>query len=234
MLQKTKNYSLFSSFTANREVNENHVKQLARSIQENNLLHLNPIIVNSNYQIIDGQHRLEAAQVVGAEIYFLIDDKVRDEDISILNSKKLTWKHIDYINFWTIKKRPGFDILSKHIAENPILPITTMIRLLSGHESGGTKSVAEGYCSVANEPAAIEILAILNDYSNYCSFWNSSKFIRAIQMVHSTGLYKHSLMKDKLEFQRRSLVPCITTKQYVEMIEEIYNYRNSTNRVRFI
>lgn len=231
MLHKTTNYSLFQSFTANREVNPNHVNQLVRAIEKNNFLHLNPIIVDNDMRVIDGQHRLDAAAKLGVEIYYLIDENVKDTDISTLNSKKLAWKNIDYINFWTIKNRKGFDVLSKYVFANQGLPISTIVKLLGG---GTTKELAEGYCDVSREPTAKAVIEILNDYSNYCKFWNNGKFVLAILTAYSTGKYDHNKMKEKLEYQRRSLVLCISTKQYLEMIEEIYNYKSSISRVKFV
>jgi len=88
-IQSTTNYSIFTSITSNREVNEAHVKALMKSIQENNLLSINPIMVNTEFGVIDGQHRLEAAERLSERIYYIVSDKVSKADISVLNSVSL-------------------------------------------------------------------------------------------------------------------------------------------------
>lgn len=68
---KTNDYGLFKSIMANREIDDKHVKRLAKSIARKNLLYIRPLIVNEKMQIIDGQHRLAAAKEIKATVYYL-------------------------------------------------------------------------------------------------------------------------------------------------------------------
>lgn len=90
-LQNTKDYESFRYLLSNREVNKLHVGRLVKSIAKNNLLHLNPVIVNPNMEVIDGQHRIAAAELLGVPVYFQIDDNVSKKDLSDLNSVKKNW-----------------------------------------------------------------------------------------------------------------------------------------------
>lgn len=59
MINKTKNYDQFKTTNLNREkgIDRNRVEWLKNQIQRRNLLDMCPIIVNSNMEIIQGQHR---------------------------------------------------------------------------------------------------------------------------------------------------------------------------------
>jgi disulfide oxidoreductase YuzD len=67
---KTKNYDLFNFIDGNRDVNDLHVKRLQDSFRKKYLI--NPIIVNENYEIIDGQNRFKAAKEEENPIYFIV------------------------------------------------------------------------------------------------------------------------------------------------------------------
>ena len=53
----TTDYFLFKPINGNRNINRLHLSRLKKSIEENYLFTV--IIVNENYEIIDGQHRFE-------------------------------------------------------------------------------------------------------------------------------------------------------------------------------
>lgn len=145
-VKSTTDYKIFGQITSNREVDKKHVKKLIKNISENNLLHLNPIIVNGNMEVIDGQHRLEAAQILGVPVFYFMDENVDKTHISKLNSVKKDWKPIDYINYFTIEKKPGFDKLSAFITKHPLFPVSTCLMLLSSSGYKHTSELRGGVC----------------------------------------------------------------------------------------
>ena len=69
--QQSTNYDEFRTLNANRNVSENHVKQIKAAIETvGNLTEVVPIIVNENKEIIDGQHRFEACKELGLPIFY--------------------------------------------------------------------------------------------------------------------------------------------------------------------
>ena len=98
-IKATSDYQQFNLFKGNRQIKEHHVRNLIQSIKENNLLSLRPIIVDTEWNVIDGQHRLEAAKHLETPIYYI---QVRNEnvmDIISLNQYQKNWKLEDYIQF---------------------------------------------------------------------------------------------------------------------------------------
>ena len=55
---ETRDYSMFKKVRGNRPVDQAHVKQLKKLIAEKDLM--DPIRVNSNIEVVDGQHTLQA------------------------------------------------------------------------------------------------------------------------------------------------------------------------------
>jgi ParB-like chromosome segregation protein Spo0J len=62
-VMETMDYNLFSKFNGNRDVKILHVNRIAKSMTEQFLI--KPIDVNEKYEVIDGQHRLEACKETG-------------------------------------------------------------------------------------------------------------------------------------------------------------------------
>jgi ParB-like nuclease domain len=230
---RTMDYSIFKSITSNREVSDSHVKKLVKAIRTKNLLHLNPIIVNFDYEVIDGQHRLEAAKVIGGiYIYYVIDQNVSKSDIALINSNYKNWSAIDYINYWAVEKKPGFDKLSSFISENPFISPSAAIGMLTGGAGKSVDAVRDGKINVSNYDEAVKVAKVINEYRNIFDHAYEGKFIKAvIQSLRARG-YSHTVMQQKLSYQSRSLVRCVTTKQYVALLEEIYNHKLQT-KIKF-
>jgi hypothetical protein len=83
-----------------------HVKRLKESFQKAYLL--SPIIVNEKFEIIDGQHRFEAAKQIGVPINFLVAPKYGLKEVQMLNENMKNWKNEDYLNAYCDLKHPEY------------------------------------------------------------------------------------------------------------------------------
>lgn len=232
-MESTLDHDLFNSIVSNREVDQRHVNTLVKAIRKKNLLHLNPILVNGKYEVIDGQHRLEAARILGVEVYYIRDDHVNKSDIAAINSNAKNWNVMDYINYYTIEKKAGFDRLSAFLSENPMIPPSTALHMLSSDGKRNAAALKEGFVDTGNYEFAKNIGIILKGYRNFIDHAYDRNFVLAVIQCVSIPGYDHELMKQKLEYQSRSLVKCVSKKQYVELLQEIYNYKNSKNSLKF-
>lgn len=82
-MQETKEYDRFSFLTANRPVDYNHVNKIKKSLQEYGFLDSQPITVNNEMQIIDGQHRFVACKEMGLPIKFVQVQPKRIDNILV-------------------------------------------------------------------------------------------------------------------------------------------------------
>jgi len=81
----TQNLGMFKLHNVNREVDTPRVKRITDSMKKDGLK-LVPIIVNSNYVVVDGQHRLTAAKEAGKGIYFIVDTSIPNTTKGIFSS----------------------------------------------------------------------------------------------------------------------------------------------------
>lgn len=95
----SKDYEAFSFLGANREQYRGHVENLKKAFQEmGNLTQVQPILVNENFAIIDGQHRFTAAKELGEPIYFTQLQGLTVQDARMMNNLHRGWTTQDYID----------------------------------------------------------------------------------------------------------------------------------------
>ena len=222
-VQETKDYKLFRDVSSNRDVDRLHVNKLVNSIREKNMLSTNPIIVNEKMEVLDGQHRLEAAKRLKIPIFYIVSNAISHDDISRLNSNKKNWTLMDYINYYTVKGVKEFKDLSKLINEFPDLPVTFLVAIMSGDGTKQRKSILTGRLNAEGLPQAREKISYITDFAQYFEHSTNSRFLEAMLFICNTGLYDHKTMIGKLQRNPGALVPCANMKQYIRLLQDIYN-----------
>ena len=241
----TKDLSRFKLIKGNRPVNQEQVHKLAECMEVYGVM-CSPIIVNSNGEIYDGQHRYSAAKKVGKGIYYIIVNGYSFEQIQSLNLTQRNWSTLDfhksfvamgkeeYIkldNFW--KKHPDFTlscIIS--LCANVIgTDITTSTKGSSG--SSGSFKKGRFVCrdlKLANDWAyKLEIL------SHYTNAFNSNGFVRVMIYMFRHPNFDFNRFLRNAKKSRTRIEKQATYAKYKEHIEYIYNYGYSKKvNLRFL
>lgn len=97
-IYQTTDYSIFKKISKNRNTSSNHVVKLVASIKQKNLTKDLPVIVNHNYEILDGQHRLESCQQLNLPVWYKFAYDMTVNDISLINSMSKAWTLKDYLH----------------------------------------------------------------------------------------------------------------------------------------
>jgi hypothetical protein len=238
MIKKTTDYTLFTLRPDNRNgINQSHVKRLAESIKQRNLLEYRPISVNASHEIIDGQHRFLAAKQLGVEIYYEINQDLVAEDIIILNNSK-SWGIGDYMNYYC---KNGYDhyIKLKNFSVSNGLSLKVALTLLVGQSKKKAKDFREGeFKFIGGEYEkhmddcwqTIDLIKRLNGYSYYtstCRFWQS-----LIKLITSAGFDKEKWFRN-LEKMSEQFGPRATADDYLKLLQRVYNWRNE-NKIQLL
>jgi hypothetical protein len=234
-MNKTKQYSKFIYVKGNRPIDPNHVKKLAESIHEKNLLHLNPVLVTSKMQVIDGQHRIEAAKLLKIEIYYEVSDEITKSDMSRLNKNKKNWTITDYINYYCEEGYQIYIRFRDFANENPQFKLSVLLKIvLPSDGSEYTKSVQDGVLNISNMDKAKKIIDAINKINNLpfdFKFIYDCRFPLAIGKCITTPKFNIDNLTEKIKANPRRFVKCSTKEEYLELIEEIYNYYLSENKI---
>lgn len=137
----TTDYDIFNFLTGNRTINANNVKKLKESISENGYKKSQPIIVNQDFEIIDGQHRFVACEELKLPIYFTIE---REDEDSIkltqdLNKNQKNWNLIDYIKSYVDRGYQNY-INFLRFVEDRNLSLSTAIVLAWGTRAANVRN----------------------------------------------------------------------------------------------
>ena len=99
-LGETRDYSIFNFVESNREINKANLKKIEESILDIGVQV--PIVVNSNYDIIEGQHRFLALKSNKLPVPYIVSRSASEENIAKLQESR-KWSALDYCKSWAIR-----------------------------------------------------------------------------------------------------------------------------------
>lgn len=131
-IYKTFDYSKFKIDEINRPVNRPHAKSLySKLIKDPNFV-LEPIVVDKNFVIIDGQHRYTALRKAKMPIIYFVDRNINIADARILNSKQKNWSPKDYLIVFSRAENQNYIALLKEAQQfEKNFAITTLNSIFS-------------------------------------------------------------------------------------------------------
>lgn len=183
----------FKRIGSNRHLIPTHVRRLAKDIQSRNLLHLFPIIVNSNLEIIEGQHRHAAAMEIQVPLYYIVDDKIKRSDIAAINSNRKSWTGKDYVRHYAEEGNKGFKKLQGLLEQFPKLSIMAGARLMDKKSDsyflGGTSlsDIRMGKIDDSSYPTALAILSWAQGFSKMRPYAFFPNFLLAVKNACMEG-----------------------------------------------
>ena len=120
----------------NRNLDEKHVKRLAKELRAHGWQGA-PIVVNKNFVVIDGNHRLAAAKAAMCYIKYTVDEnEYTMKDIQRLNSTAKKWTQLNRIeslaNSGSEPHRKYLQLHNKYVVGKKMKP-TTIVACLTGN-----------------------------------------------------------------------------------------------------
>lgn len=231
MIQKTRNYEMFKFTKKNREkIVPKDVDKIAESIRAKNLLHMRPIIVNKDYEVLDGQHRLLAAKQLGVEIYYDLQEELDTSDIIALNSSK-NWGLVDYMNFHVLEGKEEYLKLKKFMDKYD-LNLKVALGIFYGLDSSKYSDFKIGKFIFNNDfgddivDSCIEIREGIKRSVGRSTFIDTARFWKACIKISIHPDFNLEKLLTNMTFLSDRVYPKISTKLYFEMLREIHNYRN--------
>lgn len=236
--QYTENLDQFKFRTDNRAggVDEKHVERLMQSINTQNLLKFKPIQVNQDLEIIDGQHRVQAAKKLGIGIYYNIVQTENPYDIIRLNTNVKLWNNNDYLNFWIKNGKVEYqkfkDFMIKHN-----LSIGHAIRLVGQCHLKFNKKFKSGNF-IFKDPLSDEIFDKINQTVDYIrkihghqKWINNTRFFTALAIMFKHPDFNWDTWFRNLQRLIQTVHPCARIIDFIEMIIEIYNYKLGSSKI---
>ncbi len=234
-IEKTKDYSIFKFLKGNRPLNRAHLKKLKASIEKNNHLNLHPIVVNQNYEIIDGQHRLECAKQLNVHIFFIRSDKVVDEHLIDCNVNQKSFECENYIDYFAIKdKKPEYIQLKRMLEISGLRPKALLTLILGTVSTNLLEFLKTGKFKF---PAIEDTKNVMEFYYNFIAYakdkrlkpismFTNHNFTRSLRWLFKTTGFETSIFFKKLDMRWFDLKPQRTAEDWYSLLINIYNFKN--------
>lgn len=243
-VNSTNDYSKFKTLQGNRNVNRLHVRRLRESFKDDYLL--SPIIVNQNFEIIDGQHRFEAAKELNLPINFIICNNYSLKEVQLLNANMKNWKKQDYLNAYCDLGYPEYLKFKEFMMQFPEFGMASSEAILTNSLAGGqfkshsadlksdtnkdgsymVKYFQEGNLQIPDYENSIENAQKIMMIKPYYDGFSRTIFVIAMLGIFRIEYYSHSRLIERLAANPTALQHCANVTQYKFMIEDIYNFRS--------
>jgi hypothetical protein len=229
---RTNDHTRFKKINGNRAVNKLHLNRLIESIKNNDLTHAVPIVVNEQFEIIDGQHRFDACLFLNKPIYYIIVQGSLKE-VQILNQNSSNWKSEDYIEGYCDLNMTEYIWFKDFWKTNKIsCEAAGCISLNLPHDKVGN-IIKSGYLKISDKDDAIIRVNYFHQYRKVYDGAYTRLFVNAIIMIEKIDGFSHEKLLHKLAYQSDKLKATTKARAYIAMLEEIYNYRERNEKLRF-
>lgn len=232
---KTKDYSIFKSVGFNKDKRKKHIQDIIKSIKKENLLHLHPILVNKNMELIDGQHRLAAAKELDIEIFY-IQAELSYEHILSSNLIQKNACLNDVIKFYAIKDAiPSYVFLYESLSSLNVSAKGLIGLILGSCMPALVEQIKEGRFQIPNDSHKIN--RFVNIYKNFIEFakskkitpysmFSNSNFTIAFRNLIMVNGFSEQIFMNKLDMRWFDLKPQINSREWTRQLVSIYNWKN--------
>ena len=217
-IYSTKDYSRFSFLDNNRIVKSSHVDMLKKSIKNIDLTKYNPIKVDANLRIIDGQHRFHACMELGLPIYYVVLNGVDAEQAMIIdNQNNKKWEMMDWLRYRANKNGGCYKQLLDFVQQTCTTISNAMVIFPAKAINAAT--LRAGTTDFGFNEKAFDIVHVLQSQEvKELSFRNTRAFNLAIRIAFDE--YSKRQM-DKLKRKILKVPECANYKQYLTVFSNI-------------
>lgn len=231
----TDDYGKFKFIKGNRKIIESHVNSLMRAMKKNDLF--TPIVVNDKLEVLDGQHRLEARKRLGFIVPYITVRDVGLEHIQELNCNQKGWVVNDYTDSYIELGKKDYEVYKWFRQKFGFSHSVSLTLLCDEYDNYSTSGVdnakhrslsaefKQGDFKVGNlEKAKATAEAILKFKVHYKGV-NRRAFVAAMLFLLTRKNFDIDYFYKKLENNPIYIKDVITADNYVDQIEELYNYK---------
>ena len=235
----TKLYSKFKVIGGNRAIHEKHLQTLMASISDTNMLESNPIIVNKNMEVIDGQHRLEAAKRMHLEIHYVVAPDAKVKEVQRLNTAVKRWDLRDYAISYSLTGNKEYDKVLKFCDKYGITmsEAVMMTQKVSKRFSHALYEFREGRHVCDNLSEAIKIAEFAHQIGRFVDPPYTNKmqedFVRTVGMLDETKPVSVPQFIERITELSVKIPRQNTRRDWMRAFETAYNKGLSANQVRF-
>ena len=237
MVHTTEDYTRFEFNELNRGVDAAHVRKLKKNIKDIGLVQ--PITVDSDGHIIDGQHRFHACRELGIPVRYIIQDSMNMEDVVALNNMSKPWSTMDKVQSFAAQGNEHYQKLLDFYQDCKDLDNRISIRVAiliaqgrASHASSNQKkmNIGKGTWEFREDyEVALKRLYSLLQFKRW-DFYLKQSFVTAfLRCLRTIDGFDPSELLKRAETHSHMFVYAGTTEETLRVFENVYNYRRKGN-----
>lgn len=230
---------MFKFHKLNRAIKPPKVKKLKDSLVKTggNLV---AVLIDSEGNIIDGQHRVVACKILNLPIkYQVMSENYDPSDIMEINNTGSGWITSDFADHHAKSGNPNYQIFMKYKSLYPEIKDGVLCSILENRytlTNGNTGSMRkrgfqQGTFVVMQEGKAKVLLNHLKEISTFYKGWNRRAFVYALIHLSNCKDFNWDKFIAKLQIRHISLFDYPKASDFVKALVDIYNYRERTKLV---
>ena len=236
-----KNYTKFTLFDNNRDINEMHVEELIVSMRKSG--QLMPVVVTPDLEVIDGQHRLKACEKLGIPVSYVINKTGNSKQIAVMNNTQKGWKNKDFLKHFCHSGHSNSSEYKKieKFFEEYKLPFRVGIALLSNctvnmsdHQNRGPMpSFRDGSFKIQDLDKAKETASRLIKLKSFVpNLVKIVKFSVAFIKISKLENFDLKTCYTQLEKNSSKFDKCLNQEDWNEAMVRAYNYNLVTKATK--
>lgn len=232
-IKNTRDYNIFKLIKGNRVPKEKDITSLTEQIKKSGVV--DPICVNEKMQIIDGQHRVQACKRLDLPVPYYVVEGANMDTVHAVNSHRKNWTNTTYAESYCALGKEDYVIYTQFRQKHKMTHEAAML-LLTGSFTGMKEDTkfAKGEMKVVNLKKATDIAEKIEKLSQFYKGYQRRSFIFAFFHLYRTEGFDYNRLFHKMAYLSRKMVDCPNTKMYVDLLQEIYNYKvDKKNKVSF-
>jgi len=234
---ETNDYSQFTFNNLNREIYSPHVKRLKKDIAVNGLTQ--PILVDAEGNIIDGQHRFSACKSLGINIKYIVTDAISIDRIATINSLSKSWTPLDKARSYAAQGNEHYIKLIDFLENCQVVEPKVSLRIAS--------MLAQGSAATANrtqrkmnlgagtwefrdsKEVAMSRLHALTQFRRW-DFYLKANFVTAfLRCLRTMPEFNWKTLLERAEANPHLFVHAASTQEFLRVFETVYNYRRRSH-----
>ena len=229
-----RNYTKFTLFDNNRDINESHVEELIASMRKSG--QLMPVVVTPDKEVIDGQHRLKACEKLGIPVSYVVNSTGNSKQIAVMNNTQKGWKSRDYLKHFCHKSHYNsaeYNKIAKFF-DDYSLPFTVGISLLSDQyiangiakDRGPMPAFRDGTFKINDLEKARETAERLIKLKSFVpNLVKVVKFSIAFIKISKLDNFNLKTCYAQIEKNSNQFDKCVNQEDWNEAMVRAYNYK---------
>ena len=227
-MEYTNDYGMFRVLNGNRDIKQKHVDELKRSMETIGILDV-PILVNEKFEVIDGQHRLEAIKQLGGTVPYTVKPGLGLKECIDMNNDQSPWDTTTYIASKAKIGIPQYVILKNMIDEYSDISASAVIRAFS--KETNAQRLRHGEFKLADLGEGRKLLSIVRTIKKVLKKRAGTGVIAACRIMMREGadldLLEDSINKNGIRYKDMNIG---NTENAYAILCEIYNLNRKQRR----